>query len=202
MSKLKLFSSLSVVALSLGLTIPAGATTTIVTTGPFVDTGWVNSGSLPSSWADFGPAAGVVTGSVFDQYAAPTGDTTPYTYVGANSYIIGDFAPTAVFSLYWGSADSFNTIAFTDTNGVVTTFGQGGQAIPGLSLGTNTSSYVTFEDTGALWTEVKFTSGAAAFEFDDVGIGVVAPTPEPTTIALMAGGLLAIGAGALRRRKK
>ncbi len=190
----------SAAALALGLAMPATATTITVTSAPFVNTGWVSSGSLPSSWADFGPTAGVATGSVFNEYMAPGGDSSPYAYVGANSYIIGDFAATSVFSLYWGSADSFNTIAFTDTNGAVTTFGLGGEAIPGLSLDTDSSAYVTFQDTGALWTEVKFTSGGNSFEFADVSFTAL-PTPEPNSIALLAGGLL-ICAGAVRRRKK
>jgi hypothetical protein len=201
MSKIKQFPLFSVAALALGLAIPATATTVTVDYGPYVDTGWVNSGSLPTTWAAFGPAAGVVTGTLTNTYQAPTGDSTAYAYVGANSYIIGDFADTAVFSLYWGSVDSYNTIAFTDTNGVVTTFGLGGEAIPGLVLDTNTSAHVTFEDTGALWTEVKFTSGGNSFEFDDVSF-TGAITPEPASIALLATGLVAIGAGALRRRKK
>jgi hypothetical protein len=56
---------------------------------------------------------------------------------------------------------------------------------------------VLFSTTG-VWDSVKFTSSQNSFEFADIQ---VVPSPEPASMALLAGGLLAIGAGAIRRRK-
>ena len=200
MSKPKLYTLLSVAALSLGITMTASATTVSVTSGPFVDIGTFNSGTMPSGWTASGPYAGVVSGSVYNVNLAPTGDTTPYAWVGPQSVITAAYsAPISYFGLYWGSEDSYNAIAFTDTNGVTTKYGFNGISIPGLTYDGMTSNYVSFTDTGAAWKTVTFTSGALAFEFDDVT--TTAATPEPASIALLAGGLLAIGAGAVRRRK-
>ena len=64
-----------------------------------------------------------------------------------------------------------------------------------------TAVYVNFFDTGAPWTSVTWTTGGAAFEFDNVATATATATPEPMSIFLAASGLLAIGAGAIRRRK-
>ena len=204
MSKLKLVSFLSVAPLLLGLCVQASAATVSVNTGPFVDNGSFNSGVLPAGWVASGYNVGIATGNKFNVYAAPTGDTTAYAYVGPGGSIMGSFAasPISSLSLYWGSADSYNNISFTDSNGTVTAYGFGGAAVPGLSLDTDTSAYVTFADTGAAWTSVTFSSNGFSFEFDDISTTAATAMPEPSSMLLLASGLVAVGAGTLRRQNR
>jgi hypothetical protein len=76
--------------------------------------------------------------------------------------------------------------------------------LSGLNPVNNGSQTVLFTATpGTNWTSVIFTSSLAAFEFDDVSTLPVptAPSPEPASLSLLAGGLLAIGVGSFRRRR-
>lgn len=202
MSKTSFFSLLSVAAISLGLSIPAGAAPVLtITSGMFSTQAGATStsfdgGTLPAGFTASGPNAGVVSGSLQYVYADPTGDATPYAYAGPGSSVTYTFAsPANYFGLYWGSPDAYNLLTFTDVNNVTTTYD-----LPGAYLNNQTAVYANLFDTGANWKSVTFTSTTAAFEFDNVATALLA-TPEPTSIALLAGGLLAIGFGALRRRK-
>jgi hypothetical protein len=215
MSKKNLFSFLSVAALSLGLTLPASADLITISATNQVSglPGSVTTTfDAPYSGWSFTGASGVVSGSVLDQYYAPgagpnpTGDyvgpdTSMYAYVGVPG---GEatYTPGTAFneiSFLWGSADTYNSLTFTGSGGSET-YGQGGMVVFGLTLDDNSSNYVTFIDTTGVWTSVSFISSTAAFEIDNVSILPV-PAPEPASIALLAGGLLAIGAGAIRRKK-
>jgi hypothetical protein len=196
---------LSLAAISICFAIPASATTVTITAGPFTSvagatTATFDSGVLPPNFTASGPSAGVVTGSVTNQYAAPLGDTTAYAYAGPGSSLTETFAtPVSYFGLYWGSPDTYNTLSFTDTNGVTTVWGEGGTPVPGLVTNQTTPAYVNFWDSGVAWKSVTWTSSVAAFEFDNAASG--SPTPEPASVGLLAGGLLAIGVGVIRRRK-
>ncbi len=204
MSKVHLSSLFSVAALFLGLTIPAAATTVSITAGPWspvsgVSTTTFDSG-LPSNFSTTGSLAGTRTGSLLNVYMTPTGDTTPYAYVGPNSSITETLAPgTDYVGFYWGSPDYYNTVTFTNASGGTEVWGLGGTPVPGLVTDQLTAAYVGFWDTGAAWTSITWTTGGPAFEFDNVSTS--SATPEPASIFLLAGGLVAVGAGALRRRR-
>jgi hypothetical protein len=213
MTKTSLFSFFSVAVLSLSLTIPASAAVVAVAPGVFtspeasaggVTTNDFNNGLVPSNFA-FTGNSGVVSGNKAFVYSQPAGDSTDFAYVGPGGSITETLGTTGVgvnyFGLYWGSPDQYNSLTFTDTQGHTVTYGEGGIQIPNFTPNVqgNTDSYVSFWSTGNNWVSVSWASTTAAFEFDNVSAGVV--TPEPASIALIAGGLLAIGVGALRRRK-
>jgi len=176
------------VSISAGPTSPSGVTT---------DT--FNSG-VPANYTLSGPYAGIVSGDVFNVYRAPAGDSTPYLYVGPNSLITASYAaaPITTFGLYWSTIDDYNSIAFTDVNGITTTF-LPTNIFPVADVNTATSLFVTFTDSGAAWKSVAFLSSITSFEFDNVSAGSTSASPEPASIALLAGGLLTVGI--LRRRK-
>ena len=209
MSKLKFSTLLSSATLALVLTATAGATTVDFTPGLLTSpvagsTSDFNDGMVPANFT-FTGNSGVVTGSLSGVYAQPAGDSTAYAYAGPGGSITETLGAPGVgvnyFGLYWGSPDQYNTLTFTDTMGNTVVYGQGGITIPGFTpnFQGNTDSYVQFFVTGNNWVSATWTSSTAAFEFDNVTASLTA-TPEPTTIGLLALGLVGIGAGARRRK--
>lgn len=204
---------LSVAALGLALSLSAGATTVVVTPGMLTSpvsgltTVDFNDGMIPAGFTFSATQSGIVTGNLPVVYAQPVGDNTPYAYVNAGGSITETLGAAGVgvnyFGLYWGSPDAYNQLTFTDTMGNQVTYGWGGLSIPMFTMYQgNPDSYVEFYVTGNNWVSATWTSISPSFEFDNVTSGIIAPAPEPKTIMLLAGGLLLIGAGALRRRKQ
>jgi hypothetical protein len=164
----------------------AGATTIDFNTGPL---------------SPFFTGGAIVTGSLTNTFATPFGDTTPYFTVGSPGYS----GPTATFStgsglsyfgLYWGSTDTYNSIAFLDSHGnTIASFvgpvpNDGNQGLGG-------SRWVEFAATGGTFQSVVFTSNTAAFELDNVAY--VAAVPEASTWAMMIIGFFGVGLLAYRR---
>jgi hypothetical protein len=128
----------------------------------------------------------IVQGSVANQYVAPfpTGgvDTTHYlaVYGGGSATFTLSHAATYL-GLLWGSVDDYNTIKFLDAaNNVLTTFTgldfishEGNQAAAGTFYA-NFNSSVPF-------SKIVMTSGANAFEVDNVSISTV---PLPAALPL------------------
>lgn len=155
----------------------------------------------------FALAGGIVQNVSNSHGAEPAGDTS--NYLSANSGDPATLSSTLGFravSLYWGSIDTYNTI---------TLLGQFGQAIAsytGLQIYSPangdqssgaTNRRVTFTTSGATSPiyGLGFASGQPAFEVDNVAFSSpVGGVPEPTTWAMMIGGLGLVGAG-LRTRK-
>jgi hypothetical protein len=187
----------------LGLSIHASANSVTITAGPFSPyVGGVSanfdSNSFPSNFTASGNA-GIVQGSILNVNLAPTGDSTPYVYVDPGGIVTETLGGVTYFGFYWSSPDLYNTLTFTDTNANSTVYGYGGTPVPGLLTDQLTGQYVNFFDSGTPWATVTFTSPTGiAFEFDNTMSG----TPEPATLVLLAGGLMAVGAGAIRSRKK
>jgi hypothetical protein len=135
-------------------------------------------------------------------YASPAFDTTNYMAVIADHQeTITYSAVQKSFGLYWGSIDTYNTIAFF--NGVTPVASYTGATLPfavnpfGDQGAPGSNQYVTFSDL--LFTSVVFGSvGHNSFEFDNVAS--VAAVPEPATWAMMILGFLGGGFVAYRRK--
>lgn len=203
MSKASLFSFLSVAAMSLALAVPGTATTITITPGPSSPlsggtTFTFDSGAVPAGWTFSTSGSGIAATSTPNVAAEPSNDTTPFAYVGTGGTITYTSPNSAGFTsigLDWGSPDTFNTLVLSNASTSITLV-PGSGLLAGLNPNQATAEYVTI--SGGAWTTATFTSASAAFEFDNVTIGGTA-TPEPASIALLAGGL--IGVGFLRRRK-
>lgn len=136
------------------------------------------------------------TTSVFNQYLAPMAPagssvssfSVLSTAAGFSSTgTISFAAPVTSYSFLWGSPDSFNRVS----DGTVSVTG----SMVSSGTGNNAESLLyTFRDAAG-FNSLTFTSGGIAFEV------AVSPVPEPTTAALLLGGLGAIVMVARRRRR-
>lgn len=145
------------------------------------------------------------------QYAQPAGSTGNYFTTGFQTPYAGGAAISeatsavdyTVFSLLWGSVDSYNQIVFYNNGVIVGSFtgddivdpANGDQTAPA------TNRYVTFSFTdGDMFDTVRFISTQAAFEVDNLAFA--GAVPEPATWAMMFLGFVGVGAMAYRRRSK
>ena len=109
------------------------------------------------------------------------------------------------FGLWWGSADTYNTLSFYESGGLVASFDGTAITTPnaanGYQIGPDQNLYVNFLGL-PLFDSFQMTSFSAvgssyAFESDNIAIGTV---PEPTTMLLLGLGLL--GVAGIRRKFK
>ncbi len=170
--------------------------------------------NLPNGFSLTG--GGLLTTGSANGWSAPLGDTTQYLMVngGKSATLSTGGQGFDGVSLYWGSADSYNTLSILDTAGqVIKTITGLDFAAPGAdALFSNPSSpkynqYVTYtldSLTGQKIGGLKFASGQAAFELDNVSFFNTAPTsvPEPATLTLFGAGIGGLVAASRRRRKK
>lgn len=171
--------------------------------------------SLPGNVAPAAAAvtgnAGEVTGSVANQYLAPTGVTGPYLYVGANSPTAASSATftlnSQLFGFTWGSIDTYNTLKLTTSDLATYTF-TGSDILALLSAFTLTPNGTAGGSNSGLQADVLFhaagqkiisavlTSQQAAFE-----IANMTSVPLPAAGLLFASGLAALG-GVARRKSR
>ena len=141
--------------------------------------------------------------------ATPAGDTTNYmSILGGKSETLTFSGTQNKFGLYWGSIDSYNSIAFYlggSASPFLTLFGNNLNAVPALGFngdqsGALTNAYVTF--TGLNFDKIVLASSSNSFEFDNISYGSVSPVPEPSTWAMMLLGFAGIGFAYRRHRSR
>lgn len=144
------------------------------------------------------------------QGGAGSADATAYLTIPGTSLVPGmeTIAFThlqSAFGLYWGSVDSYNSIAFF--NGTSTTpiaSFDGGTIAPAVASGNQkdflANGLVQFTNLGD-FDRVVLSSTGIAFELDNV-VSVAAPVPEPSTWAMMLLGFMGVGFLAYRRKNR
>lgn len=190
-----------------GGSILAGGGMTTAVTGATVNTFddiATGSQSFTTNGIQYSGSGAVVNGSASGQYAAPPGDTSNYLTVAyrsaSGSETITFDKAYNYFGLYWGSGDSYNTIAFYLDGILVEDFtatdmigarADGNQGPPG-------AVYANYFFTGGdAFDRIVLTSTNYAFETDNHAFARI---PEPETLVVLGAGLL--GLGLLRRRLK
>lgn len=166
-----------------------------------------NSGGCGAYTSCFGNGA-LVTGDVGGLYASPYGISDPYLTVAyfssSGSVTLNTPGSYNYFGLYWGSLDTYNSIAFYSGGSLIGNY-EGGDVYPLLANGGQTSwasnRYVNFFFTeGDLFDRIVLTSTNYAFESDNHAFGnVTKAVPEPGTFALFALAMMGMGVTARRR---
>ena len=185
---------------------PTGPSITVLTfdTAPLgVGTDVFPTGG-PTVTLSFTGDGGVVNGDLVNKYAEPYPslagpDTTNYLSTGIGTATLSLSTPQTYFGLLWGSVDSYNSLAFYDAHGnLISSFtGLDVTAAANGDQGYYGTFYVNFL-SDIPFTTVVASSSNYAFEFDDVAVDPPAPAPEPASLAILAGGLMALAA--TRRR--
>jgi PEP-CTERM motif len=173
-------------------------------------------GAQPPSILTLTGYGGIVTGNAVFSQPYFSGTTAAYfgetpangpdatQYIGVYGQVYGGGAatfsfptPQNYFGLLWGSTDPDNSISFYDSanNLIGTVLGTQITGNP-PDAGPNGTFYVNITSTIPFSTVVAATP-VNAFEFDDVAYAVV---PEPTSLSLLAFGIL--GMTLVRRRQR
>jgi hypothetical protein len=119
--------------------------------------------------------------------------------LGGDSETISYSQFDSEFGLYWGSVDTYNSLAFYNDGTLVATI-TGSEVAPLIADG-NQGSYASngyvFISGLPAFNSVVVSSSQNSFEFDNVTAGV----PELTTWAMMVLGFAGLGFAGYRRTK-
>lgn len=167
-----------------------------------------NNGTCGAYTNCYGNGA-LVTGNASGQYASPYGINDRYLsvayYSSSGSVTLTTPGDYNYFGLYWGSLDTYNSIAFYNGGSLIGGF-DGDDIFPLLANGGQTSwasnRYVNFFFTGgSLFDRIVLTSTNYAFESDNHAFGNIRKSvPEPATMAVFGLGLMGLGMAARRRK--
>jgi hypothetical protein len=182
-----------------------GATFNSVSAQPYGTTG--SSGPFLDGGATFS-GSGVVMNNgsqgSLGLYATPYGDATNYMAVlGGGSEEIAFSALKSSFGLYWGSVDTYNSLAFYNGDTLVATI-SGADVAPPMTANGGQTDYASngYVLLSALpqFDRVVAASSSNSFEFDNVVAGTSA-VPEPSTWAMLLIGFTGLGYAGFRRSK-
>ena len=169
-------------------------------------------GILPFYAFDGGTLSG--SGAILDvwlpQSAPPAGDTTKYLAVSypdeVGSVQLSLSTAENYFGLYWGSMDSWNSIAFLSNHAQIAAFSGtetadlAGLAASGDQQSFTSSRYINFYLGATFYDEVILSTATFNFEVDNVAFGDPPPEiPEPSPLILR--GFALGGAVVLSRRR-
>jgi PEP-CTERM motif len=169
-------------------------------------------GSFSDGGASFSGSGIVMNNGGADSlglYATPLGDGTNYMAVlGGGSEEIVYSGSKNSFGLYWGSIDTYNSLAFYSGNVLVATI-TGADVDPPMSANGDQMDYASngyVLITGLPQFDRVFASSSAnSFEFDNVVAGgatqLSSAVPEPSTWAMLLLGCAGLGYAASRRSK-
>jgi hypothetical protein len=185
------------------LSVTSGPTSPSAATAIDFESSFAGVGSFTGDFGTFTTNVSGVAAAPF-----PTGGSTTYGSVGSSvAPIYGSAELTLVnvasyFGLYWGSVDTYNTIAFYDAAHNLLGSKTGIDVLSPANgyQGTGGSAYANFTfGPGQSVKYVDFTSTSAAFEFDNIAVKGV---PEASTWAMMILGFLGLGFLGYRKSSK
>ena len=192
---------------SLALAASANASVTFVDDGTALPSGETTITNF-ANLAGVTGSAGLFTGSQGGVSAAPalgisTFDAASYLSVQGGESATLSFSPSHEISVYVGSLDSYNTIAFGGPGAPSDTGEQLAALTTAIASGDQTDASANgrfiFDFTAPV-TSVTFSSGTNAFEIASVA-GAPGGVPEPAAWAMMLIGMGGMGAAMRAQRK-